>query len=135
MIFRPSGVAIGKWVLIYSTQVCGHHRRGLPSIYFWMTCHDPGAATISDVPAPHLEDGRALRVTKPETHLRHMHIKSGSGTPDEAFVAVRHQGYWFWIDETDVISKLALTFMMILFSLAEIGTEAQAPVLTIGAGF
>ena len=88
-----------------------------------------------DVPAPHLEDGRALRVTNPETHQRHMHIKSGSGIPDEAFVAVRHQGYWFWIDETDVISKLALTFMMILFSLAESGTEAQAPVLTIGAGF
>lgn len=39
-------------------------------------------------------------------------------------------GSW-WIDDTDILSKTQFTFLVILFSLAETGASASAPVVTV----
>ncbi len=60
-----------------------------------------------------------------------MRIRSGTAAPENAYVAVPYQGYWYWIDKTDVTSKGTFTFLMILFSLAETGQASVAPVVTV----
>jgi hypothetical protein len=39
--------------------------------------------------------------------------------PADACAAVPYNGYWYWIDDTDIASKRTFTFLMILFSPAE----------------
>jgi len=60
-----------------------------------------------------------------------VHIKSGPEEPAESYAAVKYKSNWYWIDETDIASKRAFTFLMILFSLAETGQGAPAPVVTV----
>jgi hypothetical protein len=58
-------------------------------------------------------------------------IKSGPEEPAESYAAVKYKNNWYWIDETDIASKRTFTFLMILFSLAETGQGAPAPVVTV----
>jgi hypothetical protein len=54
-------------------------------------------------------------------------------TPSQAAVAVKHRGYWFYIDDTDMQTKLFYTVVRTLWSVS-IATGADqrtAPVLTI----
>ena len=60
-------------------------------------------------------------------------IRSGSKAPADSYAAVRYKNHWFWIDDDDHRSKRLFTFLMMLFSLAENGQAAAAPVLTINA--
>ena len=60
-----------------------------------------------------------------------MHIRSGAEAPADAYAAVTYKGHWYWIDDTDIASKRIFTFLMILFSLAETGQAAAAPVVTV----
>jgi hypothetical protein len=60
-----------------------------------------------------------------------VHIQSGPKEPAESYAAVKYKDNWYWIDETDVASKRTFTFLMILFSLAETGQGAPAPVVTV----
>jgi hypothetical protein len=75
---------------------------------------------------------RATEMGPPEEQLIRIH--SQKEPPHDAFAAVRHHGYWFWIDNRDMDSKTMLSFMLILFSLVESGKEAAGPLVTIGTG-
>src|SRR5882672_5037993 len=57
-------------------------------------------------------------------------LNSGS-EPGDAFVSVHYRDHWFYIDDRDLVSKRALLFIMLLFTLADTGTEHPAPLLTI----
>ena len=61
-------------------------------------------------------------------------VRSSTDAPESAFVAVRYQGLWFWIDHEDFGSKRTLSFMQLMFSLAESGGGQTAPVVTVQAG-
>lgn len=60
-------------------------------------------------------------------------IRSGGDKPIDAYAVVRYRDYWFWIDDTDLRSKSAFTFLLVLLSLAETGTTPQVPVITVPA--
>lgn len=85
-------------------------------------------------PAMHATDGRALpgrgqvgnATVKPLVRVR-----SGTEAPADASAAVPYKGYWFWIDDTDIASKRAFSFMLILFSPAENGQSAATPIVTV----
>ncbi len=87
-----------------------------------------------ELPAMHVTDGRALpgrgqvgdAMVKPLVRIR-----SGTEAPADAYAAVPYKGYWFWIDDTDIASKRAFSFMLILFSLAETGQSAATPIVTV----
>jgi hypothetical protein len=87
-----------------------------------------------DVPAQHVEQGRALppfegrEGTSGDLGLR---IHSGADRPAEAAVAVRYRDTWFWVDDRDARSKLVLGFALMLSSLAETDAAVTLPVLTI----
>ena len=63
-----------------------------------------------------------------------IHVHSSMEKPDNAFVMVRYDGMWFWIDNEDFKSKRTLGFMQLMFSLAESGGGQKAPVVTVQAG-
>jgi hypothetical protein len=52
----------------------------------------------------------------------------------DAFVAVPHHGYWYWIDDRDLPSKRMFSFLMFIFTLAETGGKEGGPIVTIPAG-
>ncbi|UCD53188.1 MAG: hypothetical protein JSW27_11200 [Phycisphaerales bacterium] len=96
-------------------------------------------ATHVEVPPRDLDEGRVRPVLEEATQmppgLSHvMRIYWSEQEPTDAFVAVPYRGQWFWIDDRDPLSRGTLTFLMILFSLAETGTTSGAPVVTIPAG-
>jgi hypothetical protein len=87
-----------------------------------------------DVPAAHVSNGWTFPVplkagdTRAATHMR---IRSGTEAPETAYAAVPYEGYWYWIDSADILSKRTFTFLLILFSLAETGQAAGVPVVTV----
>ena len=53
--------------------------------------------------------------------------------PKNAEVAVEHRGYWFYIDETDMNTKLFYKVVRTLWSvtIASVTEKKSAPVLTL----
>lgn len=66
-----------------------------------------------------------------------VHVSKGHKPPKEAFVAVKHRGWWFWISDRDSESKATLALMLQLSRL-DFGTGSprlrSSPVLTLPAG-
>ncbi|MGH7122075.1 MAG: hypothetical protein ACREFP_24290 [Acetobacteraceae bacterium] len=62
-----------------------------------------------------------------------MRILSGDLAPEDAFVAVRYGGRWFWIANSDIRSKSVFGVLILLFSIAETGVQGATPVVTIPA--
>jgi hypothetical protein len=92
-----------------------------------------------DVPAKHVTDGRTVPVlSRPdsgdEAIGQIIDIKSSKDKPVKAYTAVKYQDHWFWINETDFKSKRAFTFLMILFSMTESGSNDALPMVTIPTG-
>ena len=95
-----------------------------------------------DVPESHKSDGMALGEMAPDATLARLFqerlgeilsIRASVTQPDRAFVSVRHNGYWFYIDERDLKSKRAFTLSAELFNL-EVGDSdggGGGPVLTL----
>jgi hypothetical protein len=65
---------------------------------------------------------------------RVMSVKSQKSKPDNAFVSVRHRGYWFYIEDKDLNSKTSFLLLNFLLSLKSGGEAGKAPVLTLPAG-
>jgi hypothetical protein len=58
-------------------------------------------------------------------------IHSGTEMPANSYASVPYQGFWYWIDNRDIVSKRSFTFLLILSSLAETGPSLAAPVVTV----
>ena len=96
-------------------------------------------STLVDVPQEHVTDGRTIPSLPPASKggddvLQPIHVQSGPGKPDNAFIAVKYEDHWFWIDKKDFLSKRTFGFLMILFSLTETGGREGLPLVTIPSG-
>jgi hypothetical protein len=89
-----------------------------------------------EVPPEHIADGRTyppitesadMTLTMP----RLIRIHSEKSHPADAFAAVKYSDYWYWIDNRDFRSKGVFTFLMVMMTLADKGSEVQPPVITI----
>jgi hypothetical protein len=58
-------------------------------------------------------------------------VRSGSTSPEDAFVEVSYEGEWLWIANDDWKSKRSFTSILFPFTLADAGDDAEKPVLTI----
>jgi hypothetical protein len=65
------------------------------------------------------------------TSRRPFQVRSGKDRPDQSFAQVKYQGYWYWIDDSDITSKRVFTLMLFITTLTNTANEARAPVLTI----
>jgi hypothetical protein len=60
-------------------------------------------------------------------------VHHGDSPPDVSHVAVRYRDQWFWIDDRDHRSKIALNFLLMMSSLTEGAPAQPAPVVTVPA--
>ena len=65
--------------------------------------------------------------------VRLIHIHSGKSVPTDAFVSVKYENNWFWIDKGDLESKQMFSLIMMLFTMVDTGPTQNQPVLTIPA--
>lgn len=92
------------------------------------------AATI-DLPAEDTASGRAWPAISSEFQAGpRLDVHHGDSVPADAYAAVRRGSKWFWVDDTDLESKRALGFVIILLSLTDFGEPTADPVLTISTG-
>ena len=86
-----------------------------------------------EIPQEHVNAG--LVVTFPAMGLagKDIRIQSSKDKPTQAAVAVKHRGYWFYIDDTDMHTKLYYIMIRTLWSnsIASAADHKAAPVLTI----
>ena len=95
------------------------------------------AASMVEVPAPHLEAGIVGPggwPGLPENRL--ITVRSSKEKPKNAVVSVPFRGWWFYIDATDSRSKesFQLIKFMVELRLNPEGIQQQVPVLTIPVG-
>jgi hypothetical protein len=90
-----------------------------------------------EVPPEDVAQGRATpgltSSAEREETQQFVRIRSSTSKPSDVFVAVSYRNLWFWIDDTDLKSKRALAFMLMLFTLADTGEKEALPLITIPA--
>ena len=90
-----------------------------------------------DVPPEDVSQGRATAgwesVTNNTNAIRLIQIKCSKTEPADAFATVEYRNHWFWIDDRDLKSKRVLSFMMMMFTLADTGEKEPLPLITIPA--
>lgn len=92
-----------------------------------------------DVPDEHREEAIVENDTNDEDQdkqdaLVPLKIHSAKEKPENAFVAVEYQDYWFYIDHSDHTSKQAFGLLTYLFVLQAPQPPATAPLITVPAG-
>ena len=96
-------------------------------------------ASAIEVPAQHVEQKRVNTTMGGAAatdiySAPFIHIQSSREKPVDAFVSVPYRDYWFYIDDRDLPSKRAFSFLMFVFTLVETGGKGGGPVVTIPAG-
>jgi hypothetical protein len=92
-----------------------------------------------DVPAEHFargwvretigEDGKPFDwIAMLESQIR---VLSSANRPGDAYSSVRYGGYWYYIQRSDVTSKVTLSFLSTLFYLQAGDIESKGPLLTL----
>ena len=93
-----------------------------------------------EVPIEHLEDGWVIDYGLQDSEgkvaegLIPFKMLSSKERPQNAFAAVRHNGYWFYIEQTDITSKRSLSLIIVLFRLQAPTPAGAAPILTLPTG-
>ena len=95
-----------------------------------------------EIPAEHVERGWVTRTVTDagapfdwSTLTRDLlRIRSGPRRPEDASVATRYRGTWFWISDDDLDSKSTFSLLMQLFALQAGSADGGAPVLTLPVG-
>ncbi len=93
-----------------------------------------------EVPPEHLEEGRVIDygLQGSESDIARgpipFRMRFSKQRPYNVFAAVRHQGYWYYIDHSDITSKRALSLIIILFRLQAPTPAGAAPILTLPTG-
>jgi len=86
------------------------------------------------IPQEHVgAGGVAHNYPPPGLAGKDIHIHASESRPQRAVLAVKHRGYWFYIDDTDMRTKLFYYLVRTLWSvsIAAAGDQHAAPILTI----
>jgi hypothetical protein len=66
-----------------------------------------------------------------QTSRRPFRVLSGPKRPKQSFAQIKYKDYWFWIENTDLLSKGVFTLMLFITTLTNQSGDQRAPVLTI----
>ncbi len=91
------------------------------------------ARAAIEIPQEHASAGLAINYPTPGLAGKDIHIHASKDKPKRAAVAVKHRGYWFYIDETDTRTKWFYKMVRTLWSvsIAAAADQKARPVLTI----
>ena len=92
------------------------------------------AAASVEVPDAHLESGLAPPLPPGGPATEQIRIRRSASRPGDTLVAVRHHGWWFWIDSTDARSKATFRMLEAIMTarMADAtGRDQGVPVLTV----
>ena len=95
------------------------------------------SAAYITVPESHVAEGRtrANRVIRTDGASRPLlRVHSAEEKPEHALVAVPSRDHWYFIDDRDIDSKKAFSFLMIIMQLTSAQQEDRGPTVTIGTG-
>lgn len=132
------GQTIYKWVVGVGGgrgDVIAIETRSYSAILFFMS-------QSVEVPSRDEDEGR-VTVTRDESGEpfdwsmvtgEMMRIQSSESRPNNAAVAVRYRGSWFYIDDSDLDSKSTFVLLSQLSALQSGRVEGAAPVLTLPVG-
>ncbi len=112
--------------------------RSTAQVYFFL-------ANGIDVPTEHIEaglvhpavypDGRAFDGRAVTAGLFRVHTCQGHKPPETAYVAVKHRGYWYYIDDRDAQSKVTFALVLQLSRLNFVRQlQSGGPFLTLPIG-
>lgn len=92
-----------------------------------------------EIPDDHREEAIVENATddgnlEKQESLVPLKIHSSKEKPENAFVAVEYQDYWFFIEHSDHVSKQAFGLLTYLFILQAPQPPATAPLLTVPTG-
>lgn len=87
-----------------------------------------------DVPSSHIETGRTMTSFDDQQIFNTpiFHVRSSENKPTDTYVAVFERGTWFYVDDSDLVSKRTFALLQVLLSLTESSDAARGPVVTIG---
>ena len=85
------------------------------------------------VPQEHISSGLTLDYPGPGLAGKGIRIHGSTHKPTRAAIAVRHRGYWFYIEDSDMRTKSLFVLLRKLWAIAISTTKesTSAPVLTI----
>jgi len=78
--------------------------------------------------------GRVIDGREVTQGLLEIHTCKGHRRPSCAYVAIKHRGYWYYIDDRDQVSKATLLLMLQLNRLDFGYSQPTAPLLTLPVG-
>ena len=86
-----------------------------------------------EIPQEHALAGIAIDFPRPGPTGKNIRIHSSNEKPKNAAVAVKNRGYWFYIDEADLRTKLFYLMVRTLWSvsIAAASDQSAAPILTV----
>jgi hypothetical protein len=86
-----------------------------------------------DVPQEHIRSGRTAEtfLSSHEGYSQPIALRFAKERPENAFVSVFAQDYWFYIDKDDRESKRVFSFLELLLTLTQTDVQGVAPVMTI----
>jgi hypothetical protein len=86
-----------------------------------------------EIPQEHINSGLVVNYPTPALAGKDIHVHASKHKPRRATVAVKHRGYWFYIDETDMLTKIFYRMVRVLWSnsIASSADRGVAPVLTL----
>ena len=86
-----------------------------------------------EVPEEHETEGIVITYPKPGLAGQDIHIHASKHQPERAAVAVKYRGYWFYINDADMKTKLFYKIVRSLWSvsIAASADQKAAPVLTL----
>lgn len=99
-------------------------------------------AQAVEVPDQHVQESRVIVTMNPDGS-RHdwgqvvgklFKVRSSKSEPSDAFLKVRHRGYWFYIADDDPFSKQTYSLLNVMTLLQSGDSEGKSPLLTISAG-
>ena len=87
-----------------------------------------------DVPSSHVETGRTMTSFDDQQIFNTpiFRVRSSENKPTDMYVAVFERGTWFYVDDSDLVSKRTFALLQVLLSLTESSDAARGPVVTIG---
>jgi hypothetical protein len=92
---------------------------------------------LIEVPQEHNQKGMVEPTDRLTTELEnireniHLKIYCNKELPPDTFVSVKHNGYWFFIKNTDIESKDEFSHTQAILSMAETGAVTGTPILTL----